>query len=63
MIAGGGLHHAAVGNERGESAVDVGGAHAHPVADVLLREGFTRLGEDLFDAFFAGRLGGSGSRC
>ena len=60
MIADGGFDDAAVGNERGQSLTDVAGAHVHPIADLLMRERFTSLGEDLFDAFPAGRLAAGG---
>lgn len=57
MIAAGRFYHAAVFNERGQSLTDIAGAHAHDSADVLQREGLARIGENLFDAFPAGRLG------
>jgi hypothetical protein len=56
LVPVGRFYHAAVGNERCKGLTDIAGAHAHDIADLLLREGLVRADEGLFDPLQAGRL-------
>jgi len=62
LISRGGFCHASVCDERGQSLTDVGGAHAHDIADLFFAERLFHLGEGFFDAFPAGRLDAGGRR-
>src|SRR5215831_1272504 len=62
IAAGRGLYDTAICDELRKCLTDIAGAHAHGIANLLLRERRRGVGEDLFDALQARRQSGGCGR-